>query len=169
MLVRRIFWVVADLSAMEVNSDAPRLAADRMLARLARWLRLCGVDITFDKMVGGAELLQVARRDGRFVLTRDKRLRTATDVLYLNSEKVREQLREVLHRFAIDPHRSALTRCSRCNALLLWVSRETVREQVPPYVFMSQERFSRCPDCGRIYWRATHPARIKAELSELNR
>jgi uncharacterized protein with PIN domain len=140
-----------------------------MLARLARWLRLCGVDITFDKMLGGAELLHAARGEGRLVLTRDKRLRTAPDALYLTSERVREQLREVLHRFAIDPNRSAFTRCSRCNSLLREVNRETVREQVPPYVFMSQERFSRCPDCARIYWRATHPERIKAELSRLNR
>ena len=160
---------MADLSAVKVQSEAPRLAADRMLARLARWLRLCGVDITFDKMVGGAELLHAARHDRRFVLTRDKRLRTAPDALYLTSERVREQLREVLRHFAIDPQRSAFTRCSRCNSLLREVSRESVREQVPAYVFESQERFSRCPDCARIYWRATHPERIKAELSRLNR
>lgn len=160
---------MADLTPKEMNSDAPRLAADRMLARLARWLRLCGVDITFDKRVGGAELLHAARRDRRFVLTRDKRLRTAPDALYLTSERVREQLREVFHRFAINPHRSAFTRCSQCNSLLREVGRETVREQVPPYVYATQERFSRCPDCGRIFWRATHSERIKAELSNLER
>ena len=106
---------MADLSATEVNSDAPRLAADRMLARLARWLRLCGVDITFDKLVGGAELLHTARREQRFVLTRDKRLRPAPDVLYLTSERVREQLREVIQRFAIDPQRSAFTRIEKTD------------------------------------------------------
>ena len=153
---------------MEMNANAPRLAADRMLARLARWLRLCGVDITFDKMVGGAELLRAARQDRRFVLTRDKRLRTAPDALYLTSERVPEQLREVLHRFAIDPGRSAFTRCARCNSLLREVSREAVKEQVPPYVYATQERFSRCADCGRIFWRATHTERIKAELSHLD-
>jgi uncharacterized protein len=114
---------VEDLTAMEMNSDAPRLAADRMLARLARWLRLCGVDITFDKRVGGAEMLHAARHDRRFVLTRDKRLRTAPDALYLTSEQVREQLREVLNRFGINPQRSAFTRCTRCNSLLREVSR----------------------------------------------
>lgn len=157
-----------DCERMEMDSNVPRLAADRMLARLARWLRLCGVDITFDKMVGGAELLRVARQDRRFVLTRDKRLRTAPDALYLTSERVPEQLREVLHRFTIDPSRSAFTRCARCNSLLREVSRETVKEQVPPYVYATQERFSRCADCGRIFWRATHTERIKAQLSHLN-
>jgi uncharacterized protein len=160
---------VADLTTMEVNSGAPRLAADRMLARLARWLRLCGVDIYFDKRIGGAELLHTARQERRFVLTRDKRLRTAPDALYLTSERVREQLHEVLHRFAINPDRSAFTRCSRCNTLLREVSRETVKEQVPPYVYSTQERFSRCPDCARVFWRATHAERIKAELSNLKR
>ncbi len=138
-----------------------------MLARLARWLRLCGVDVSFDPNVGGAELLRAARAERRVVLTRDKRLRTAPDALYLRSERVRDQLREVLHRFAIDPHRNALTRCSRCNAPLREVSREAVAYRVPPFVYASQTRFSQCDSCGRIYWRATHPERIMAELARM--
>ncbi|HTR63713.1 MAG TPA: Mut7-C RNAse domain-containing protein, partial [Candidatus Binataceae bacterium] len=140
-------------------------AADRMLARLARWLRLCGVDVSFDAGLGGGELLAAARREQRIVLTRDKRLRTAPDVLYFSSQQFREQLREVLERFAIDPHRAAFTRCSRCNSLLREVSRESIAAKVPPYVYASQNRFSECPGCGRIYWRATHPDRIMAEIA----
>lgn len=152
---------------VDKQEDVPRFAADRMLARLARWLRLCGVDVTFDESIGGSDLLHAARRDKRMVLTRDKRLRTAPDVLYLSSEKVRDQLREVLHRFAIDPRRGALTRCSRCNSLLSEIGREAVKDRVPPYVYASQTRFSQCPDCGRVYWRATHPGRIMAELDRI--
>ena len=148
-----------------MNPDTPRFAADRMLARLARWLRLCGVDVSFDAGLGGGELLAAARREGRMVLTRDKRLRTAPDVLYFSSQKFREQLGEVLERFAIDPHHAAFTRCSRCNSLLHEVSRESVVAKVPPYVYASQSRFSECAGCGRIYWRATHPDRIMAEIA----
>jgi uncharacterized protein with PIN domain len=34
--------------------------------------------------------------------------------------------------------------------------REAVKELVPPYVFETQNAFSQCAACGRIYWRATH-------------
>jgi uncharacterized protein len=147
--------------------QAPKFAADRMLARLARWLRLCGADVTWDDALGGAELLAIARRENRIVLTRDKRLRTAPDAVYLASNDFRSQLRQVLGKFAIDPARHALTRCSQCNELLIGVARDTVVRQVPPFVFASHERFARCPRCGRIYWDATHPARILAEISAL--
>jgi len=123
--------------------------------------------VSFDPNVGGAELLRGARAEHRIVLTRDKRLRTAPDVVYLGSERVRDQLREVLRRFAIDPHRAALTRCSRCNAPLREISRETAANRVPSFVYSSQTRFSRCDSCGRIYWRATHPERIMAELARI--
>ncbi len=139
-----------------------------MLARLARWLRLCGVDVTFDSKLGGADLLHAARKEGRIVLTRDKRLRTASDVLYLGSERVREQLREVLRRFTIDPRPGALTRCSRCNSLLHEVSRESVAQRVPPFVYATQTRFCECDTCNRIYWRATHPERIMAEIARID-
>ena len=41
--------------------ETPRLAVDRMLMRLARWLRLLGADVIADASLTGAELLRVAR------------------------------------------------------------------------------------------------------------
>ena len=149
---------------MTTNADIPRFAADRMLGRLARWLRLCGVDVRYDMNLGGSALLRAARAEARLLLTRDKRLRTASDVLYLGSERMREQLAEVLRRFAIDPSAHALTRCSRCNATLHEISRETVMTRVPPFVYASNDRFAECDRCGHIYWPATHHARILEQM-----
>src|SRR6202040_1216353 len=64
---------------------APQFAADRMLARLARWLRLLGADVLFDPALGGDKLLARARLESRIMLTRDKRLRTAPDALYIET------------------------------------------------------------------------------------
>ena len=147
--------------------SAPKFAADRMLARLARWLRLLGADVLFDPQLGGHELLGRARAEGRITLTRDKRLRTASDALYLESNLFRDQLREVLARFPFDLRRGAFTRCSHCNERLAEAGRDTVVRRVPPFVYASQERFSRCPRCGRIYWGATHPERIRRELDAM--
>lgn len=147
--------------------NVPKFAADRMVARLARWLRLIGADVIAGESLHGAQLLQTARAEGRFVLTRDKRLRTAPEVLYLRSNDFRGQIREVLARFPFDPRAKAFSRCSRCNEMLVEVGREPVSRRVPPFVYASHERFSECPRCGRIYWNSSHPARALAELDAL--
>lgn len=141
-----------------------KFAADRMLARLARWLRLLGADTIFDPAVDGAAMLKKARAEGRVILTRDKRLRTSPDALFVESNDFREQLRQVLAECPFDFRTSIFTRCSRCNALLRQVPRESVTTRVPPYVYASAENFSVCPGCAQVYWSATHRERIIRDL-----
>ena len=31
-----------------------------------------------------------------------------------------------------------------------------IKDRVPPYVYLTQERFAECPACGRLYWQGTH-------------
>ncbi|HKN12590.1 MAG TPA: Mut7-C RNAse domain-containing protein [Candidatus Binatus sp.] len=147
--------------------ETPRLAVDRMLMRLARWLRLLGVDVIADASLTGAELLRIARADNRILLTRDKRLRTASDVFFVESNAIRGQLREAVRRFGLDPRVIPLTRCSRCNLVLTPVARDLVSRRVPPYVFASHDRFAECAGCGRIYWAETHPVRMHAMLDSI--
>jgi uncharacterized protein len=147
--------------------ETPRIAADRMLMRLARWLRLLGADVVTDASISGAELLKIARAERRILITRDKRLRTASDVMFVASNTFRDQLREVVIRLGLDTRAIAFTRCSLCNQLLLPVARELVIRRVPPYVFASHDRFAQCEGCGRIYWPETHPARIRALLDSI--
>ena len=137
-----------------------------MLARVARWLRILGADTIFDESVDGAAMLKLARIEGRIMLTRDKRLKTAPDVLFLNSNNFREQMREILTRYPFDVFDNAFSRCSRCNTPLIEVDREIVRLRVPPFVYASNEKFSECPNCAHIYWGGTHPERIIHEVRE---
>jgi uncharacterized protein with PIN domain len=145
----------------------PRFAVDRMLQRLARWLRLTGADVLCDNALFGAELLRLAREERRVTLTRDKRLRTAPDVLYIETQLFRDQLREVMAHYPFDPRRFAFTRCSRCNEVLREVAPEDVMRRVPPFVYAQQRNFSICERCNRIYWGATHPERAMRELEAL--
>lgn len=135
--------------------------------RLARWLRLLGADVVADASLTGSELLKIARADSRVLVTRDKRLRTAADVFFVESNPIGSQLRETVGRFRLDPRVIALTRCSRCNDVLTPVARELVSRRVPPYVFASHDRFAECQACGRIYWPETHPARMRAMLDSI--
>ncbi len=144
-----------------------KFAADRMLARLARWLRMLGADTIFDESIDGAAMLKVARADGRIMLTRDKRLKTASDVLFLESNNFREQLREILAHYPFDTLENAFSRCSRCNSPLIEVGREVVRRRVPPFVYAANENFSECPQCAHVYWGGTHRERILGEIRKI--
>jgi len=151
----------------EIAQPPPKFAADRMLKRLARWLRLMGADVICDEALSGAQMLACARSEGRPLLTRDKRLRTAADVLYIEGHLFRDQIREVMARYPFDPHRFAFTRCSLCNQLLQQVPRDAIARRVPPFVYAAHEQFALCEQCGRVHWNASHVERAKREIDSL--
>ena len=146
-----------------------RFVADRMLGRLARWLRVLGHDVAYGRHLGGRAVVACARREGRLLLTRDTRLLRDPHLpphLFLASDDFREQLRQVA---AAVPARAGTLfgRCLACNRRLDEVAREEVREYVPAYVFATTTRFRRCGRCGRLYWPATHHAHMRRELATL--
>jgi uncharacterized protein len=163
----KILQVVEERQQPDPAKYPPDFAADRMVARLARWLRLIGADVICDPSIDGPSMLRLARERGRVMLTRDKRLKLAPDVMYLESNNVREQLRQVLARFPFDTRRYAFTRCSRCNHPLTPVTRELVARRVPPFVYARADRFAECEGCGRIYWNATHTERARQAIEAL--
>ena len=144
-----------------------KFAADRMLGRTARWLRMFGADTLFDESIEGAAMLKIARTEGRVMLTRDKRLRTAPEVMWLESNNFRDQLQEILARHPFDILRCAFSRCSRCNSVLISIDRELVRRRVPPFVYAINETFSECPSCGHLYWGGTHPERMREQIHRM--
>ncbi|MCL5043672.1 MAG: Mut7-C RNAse domain-containing protein [Deltaproteobacteria bacterium] len=147
--------------------NGARLAVDRMLGRLARWLRLAGADVLYDPALDGAALLERARFEHRPLITRDKRLRTAPDVFYLAEQGFRDQLRTVAERFRLALVLRPLTRCPRCNQPLSEVGRAALLGRLPPFVWAAHERFARCSGCGKIFWQGTHAERILQELKAL--
>ena len=151
------------------TSPAPPLLADAMLGGLARWLRVLGLDVAYDPVLDDADLVRLAAGEGRVILTRDRRLvqrRLARNHLLVASDEVGAQLRQVLAELAIAPDPARLlSRCLRCNLPLVPIAAERARERVPPYVASTRERFRECPRCGRVYWSATHVARMRERLA----
>jgi len=146
-----------------------KFVADKMLGRLARWLRIIGQDVAYGPHLSGAGLIRAARKEGRLILTRDRSVgrRNAPDYLLIQSDRFREQLGQVVRTFGIDPFKEAFTRCVECNTPLQPISKDAVGKKVPPYVFSTQEKFSFCGGCRRIYWPATHQQRMLDELKSM--
>jgi uncharacterized protein with PIN domain len=56
------------------------------------------------------------------------------------------------------------TICLVCNRRLEGCTKETVKDLVPPYVFLTQDHFSECPACHRLYWKGTHWQLMSREM-----
>jgi len=156
-------------SNTEISATGVKFAADRMLGKLAKWLRVMGQDVIYGQHLAGYGLSRAARAENRLILTRDRGLKKKQppDFLFIESDHYREQLRQVIHACRLRPLNDAFTRCLECNLILQPRSKTLVEKDVPPYVFTTQERFSWCPKCRRVYWPATHHQRMLEELKSL--
>ena len=150
-------------------SENVKFAADKMLGRLARWLRVIGQDVIYGPHLSGYGLVRAARQEGRLILTRDRSIgkKSPPSYLFIESNRFREQLKQVVEACRLDPLKNAFTRCVECNALFEPIAKAEVEGKVPPYVFATQERFSFCRKCRRVYWPATHQQRMLQEVESL--
>jgi uncharacterized protein with PIN domain len=147
-----------------------RFAADRMLGRLARMLRLLGYDTTYSPGVTPQALRECAQREGRTILTRGDlaaRFPTVENIFCVKPENAAEQLREVVEHFRLDTRSGLFSRCTLCNGLLREVAKAEVESQVPPKVFTVYDEFFRCAECRHVYWRGSHVERILRKLEAL--
>lgn len=144
--------------------------ADAMLGTLARWMRTLGYDVLYEAHIDDTQLLLKAVEEGRVVLTKDtllmKRRLAKGRSVFIESENLSGQLKQVAALFPMEKEK-LLTRCLRCNALLERIDKQSIKEKVPLYVFSTQNEFSRCPACARVYWGATHRQRMMEGLKKL--
>jgi len=149
--------------------ESRRFAVDRMMGRLARWLRVLGHDVAYGPHLARRTLVSCARREGRLLLTRDTHLLRDPDLpphVFITSDDFRGQLREVAAAVPLGG-KAAFRRCLECNRLLQEMPRDQARDRVPPFVWATTERFLTCGSCGRLYWPATHHEHMRRELTDL--
>lgn len=144
---------------------------DCMLGKLARWLRILGYDAVFDPSLDDNEAIAVSLSENRVLLTRDRALlrrKRRPEAVFVRSTEPRHQILQVLEDLGLELDPALFfSRCLVCNAETRPAPRQEVESLVPSYVFATQDRFSRCGRCGRIYWKATHFQNMVAGLSEL--
>ena len=141
----------------------PRFVLDVHLGALARRMRMLGIDTAYRNDASDPELVEEANAQGRFLLTQDRgllRRRALTAGGYVRGSRPDDQLLDVLDRFA--PPLAPWTRCPVCNTVLEPVPKQEIAHLLEPGTRRSYEEFSRCPGCGRLYWRGAHAARIDA-------
>ncbi len=126
------------------------------MGRLARWTRALGFDTERADEPDPARLIARARREGRVLISRNRRLAGRPEAIVLAAERLDAQLAELRAGPLGRAPRAPGTRCLECNGLLAALAREAARPRVPPYVFATQGAFHECRGCGRVFWRGTH-------------
>jgi uncharacterized protein with PIN domain len=163
--------------ANESDGRWVRFAADCNVGRLARWLRALGFDATYEAGIADRDLVALALAEGRVLLTRDADLMRRRAIalgsvraVLLRDDRADEQLRQVIDELGLSPAGvagllgRALSRCLRCNVELVPRTRTVVRDRLPPRVLSTQERFSQCPRCARVYWPGGHWRRLRDQM-----
>jgi uncharacterized protein with PIN domain len=158
------------LPPSQETSVVPCFLADRMVGKLARWLRILGYDTICWPQLSPDALFREGGRQGRIILTRDSRLLRRKDpppLIFIEHDHFRAQLTQVVQTLHLDPVQRLLSRCIECNQALATVAKDEVRARVPEYVWQTQHEFHRCPQCRRLYWGATHREQVLVELRRM--
>lgn len=148
-----------------------KFIADRMLGKLATYLRMLGFDTLYDTGHDPCPLAERAAKEERIILTRDTALRralTPSASVFIADNLPSDQLLAVVRTLritSIDVHPFSL--CLKCNRKLLKKEREFVASAVPDYVLATHQDFSVCPQCGRVYWQGSHKKRMEKMVARL--
>jgi uncharacterized protein with PIN domain len=148
-----------------------KFVADCMLGRLAKWLKILGFDVLYFSKAEDSELVALARREGRILLTRDSGLiekaAKRPNRLFVRSDDWQDQVVQVLDELALWDEVRPNSRCLECNRALKPLEKERARNLVTPYVLEHAASFAMCPDCGRVFWRGTHYGDMERKIAKL--
>lgn len=154
-----------------------RFLLDVHLGTLARRMRLLGLDVAYDNDADDDELVELAVRELRVLLTKDRGIlcrralvsEDGTSQLgaYVRGDRPDQELADVLSRFA--PSLRPWTRCPACNGMLAPVAKADIEHQLKAGTRRSYAEFSRCDACGRVYWRGAHSRRLQEVIASARR
>jgi len=162
--------IAEKVSSFIEGPGPPRFIADVMLGRLAKWLRISGFDVLYSNKFSDDELVKISNSEERVLLSRDIRLllrKAVRHFIFLESQDLQDQIRQVFKALSLETVPSLLTRCLSCNEPLRDITPDEVRDAVPPFVFETQRVFKSCPKCGKIFWAGTHRNSVIWNLEKL--
>lgn len=144
--------------------------ADVHLGKLAKTLRLLGIDCTFNKDWDDERIIANSNNEQRMILTRDLELLKNGRTRYgywIRSTDPDEQINELFDRFDLLDKIEPFTRCMRCNGFLKQVPLEKIEERVPPKVKQWHSEYWQCSSCDQVYWQGSHFKKLQQKVDEL--
>jgi len=151
-----------------------KFIADGMLGKLTRWLRMLGHNVKYSSKLDDAQLIKIAKKERRILLTRDLELYQQStakgiEAFYLEGRTEAERLAQLAKRFNIKLDIDMTTsRCTKCNNRVKPMPKEKVADKIEKSTFSYYNEFWECSKCGKIYWQGAHWTRIRKILEAAN-
>ena len=149
-----------------------KFIVDCMLGKLAKWLKILGFDVVYFSKIGDSDLLALAQKEDRILLSRDNGLiQKSKDIktLFIENEDWNTQVRQVLNEFDLWYEVRPYSRCIECNIELKDLPKKRARNLVAPFVYEQADSFALCPQCGRVFWKGTHHQDMEFKIEEILR
>ena len=143
---------------------------DQHLGKLARYLRMFGIDTAFNEDLSGHELVEKANHEERILLTKNHGILKWNELKYgyfVYADDLDSQLEELLIQFKLKGHLSLFKRCLECNELLQPIDKTKIEHCLPQKVKEAHQNFTICEHCDKIYWKGTHYDRMKEKLEDI--
>ena len=118
--------------------------------KLAKWLRIRGYDTIYCKKRETAELVITALRDGRTLLTRSSFLtkHKGINIINIKHDQAEEQVTQLAQFLGLAFGKEDIfQRCIEYNHPLEKIEKSEVKEQVPDYVYDTNEKFKKYTKC----------------------
>lgn len=147
-----------------------KFIADVHLGKMAKKLRMLGFDTIYQNDWDDPQIVDIAQKEHRIILTRDRELlknSRVTHGYWVRSKKSDKQVSEIVSRFDLYSQIKPFFRCMTCNGLIQKVSKEEVESQLEPMTRQFYHEFFRCSNCQKIYWKGSHFERMEQKINKL--
>jgi uncharacterized protein with PIN domain len=134
---------------------------DEMLKKLSNWSRIFGLYSEHYTGKSDSELLEIAKENDLIFVTRDVGLSErckarGMQCIFINSDKVEEQLAQIIKNTGAKTTFPERMRCASCNGEISPADREKLKEQIPEDVYNEGKEVWQCDECNKIYWQGSH-------------
>ncbi len=147
-----------------------KFVADVHLGRLARYLRMLGMDTLYKNDFEDAEIIEISNREKRTILTHDKGILMNGKVsrgYFVRNENPKKQLTELVKRFHLVSLAKPFSRCLDCNGKIIAKEKQYIDQQLEPLTKKYFNKFLVCENCGKIYWKGSHYEKMIQFISNI--
>lgn len=151
----------------------PLFVADGMLGSLARKLRILGFDVIYDAQLSDSDIIELARKDQRIILTADHELcntcsRGGLKAVKLSYSNDLDDMVVMMKNMSVEVGdlRPEESRCPLCNGELREANSHAV-PNLPSKITEAHQTVYVCSMCGKAYWPGSHWKRIREFVSRV--
>ncbi|MHA1229647.1 MAG: DUF5615 family PIN-like protein [Candidatus Helarchaeota archaeon] len=152
-----------------------KFVTDAMHGRIARYLRILGYDTFYPNDISDSEILEIAKKENRIIITRDVQLSERArsrniPFILLRSVDFTRNFHEIYKKFSLNLELdSNKSRCPVCNSEITPIPKEKIKGKVPEKTYLRFEKYWICTNkkCGKIYYEGMHWVKIRKQLEKV--